>query len=176
MTTDQKQSGLVIEVPEAEPVVGTHRSLLDPNAALGVPAHVTVLFPFVPPARIDTTVLRRLADLFSVVEAFDYTFARTAWFGDEVLWLAPDDPRPFIDLTRRVQSAWPEHPPFEGEFADVVPHLTVGHRADLEPLRAAEREVLRLLPVTGRARQVSLFVDDDKGNWRRTATFPLLST
>jgi hypothetical protein len=43
-------SGLVVLVPEAEPVVGHLRDRLDPNAASGVGAHVTVLFPFPDPA------------------------------------------------------------------------------------------------------------------------------
>ncbi len=175
MTSVHPQSGLIIEVPEAETVVGPHRAELDANAALGVPAHVTILFPFVPPDRIDGGVLERLAELLSGARAFDYAFARTAWFDDDVLWLAPDDPAPFRDLTHRVHRAWPEHPPFEGAFVDVVPHLTVGHGVDLERLREAERAMLPLLPVGGRAERVSLFVDDEDGMWVRTASFPLLA-
>jgi hypothetical protein len=32
-------TGLVVAVPEAEPVVGAHRLRLDAGAALGAPAH-----------------------------------------------------------------------------------------------------------------------------------------
>jgi hypothetical protein len=42
------QSGLVIVVDEAERVVAPHRLRHDPVAALGVPAHITMLFPFRP--------------------------------------------------------------------------------------------------------------------------------
>jgi hypothetical protein len=47
-----RQSGLVIEVHEAETAVPRHRDMLDANARLGVAAHITVLFPFVPLALI----------------------------------------------------------------------------------------------------------------------------
>jgi len=46
------QSAVLVPVLEAERVVSPHRSRLDGAAALGVPAHVTVLFPFVPPPAI----------------------------------------------------------------------------------------------------------------------------
>ena len=45
------RSALVVAVPDAEPVVGHLMLRLDANAVLGVPAHVTVLFPFVPADR-----------------------------------------------------------------------------------------------------------------------------
>ena len=44
------ESALVVLVPEADPLVGPFRSFFDPSAALGVPAHVTLLYPFVEPA------------------------------------------------------------------------------------------------------------------------------
>jgi hypothetical protein len=37
-------SALVVAIPEAEPRVGALRTALDPSAALGVPAHVTICF------------------------------------------------------------------------------------------------------------------------------------
>jgi hypothetical protein len=60
-----------------------------------------------------------------------------------VLWLAPDDPAPFRELTDRVYAAFPEHPPFAGAFADVVPHLTVGHRRPRRDLAAAQTQPRR---------------------------------
>jgi hypothetical protein len=40
---DPTQSAVLVPVPEAERVVSRHRGRLDAAAALGVPAHVTVL-------------------------------------------------------------------------------------------------------------------------------------
>jgi hypothetical protein len=170
----ERRTGLVVVVPEAEPVVGAHRALLDANAALGAPAHVTVLFPFVPAGDIHDGVLRRVADVVGGVPAFDYAFRRTAWFDDRVLWLAPDDDTPFRELTPRVWAAFPRHPPFEGAFADVVPHLTVGHEQPVELLAAAEADLQRHLPVEGTATEVVLLAEDEPGGrWRRRAAFPL---
>src|SRR4051794_32755870 len=42
------RSGLVVLVPEVEVLVARHRAVHDRMAPLGVPAHVTALFPFRP--------------------------------------------------------------------------------------------------------------------------------
>jgi hypothetical protein len=42
------QSALLLPVPAAEAAVGPYRALLDPSARDGVPAHITVLYPFLP--------------------------------------------------------------------------------------------------------------------------------
>jgi 2'-5' RNA ligase len=164
----------VVVIPEAEPVVGAHRARLDRNAAQGAPAHVTVLFPFVPADGVDEKVLDRVTGVVSAVPSFRYAFRRTAWFGDHALWLAPDDDGPFCELTHRVWSEFPDHPPFEGAFDDVVPHLTVGHEHPVEALIAAEADVRRHLPVEGTATEVVLLAQDEPGGrWQRRAAFPL---
>lgn len=168
-------TGLVVPVPEAEPVVGAHRLRLDEHAALGAPAHVTVLFPFLPADALDDAVLDRLGELFRGAPTFSYAFSGTAWFGDDVLWLAPDDPAPFRDLTARVHGAFPWFPPYAGAFGDdVVPHLTVGHRHPRPALAAAERAVAAHLPVTGSANGVVLLAQTGPDSrWSQRAVFPL---
>jgi 2'-5' RNA ligase len=158
-------SGLIIEVPEAEPAVGELRMRLDPVAALGVPAHVTALFPFVDPASIDADVLNRVAEVARASRPFDYRFSRTGWFGDDVLYLAPDDPAPFRDLTIRLAEAFPAWPPYGGQFAEVVPHLTIGDKAGRDVLLDAERSARAYGPVAGRAERLTLMAQLPDGRW-----------
>ena len=49
--TEPTESAVIVAVPAAEPAVRAHRQQFDRAAAWGVPAHVTVLYPFVPPFR-----------------------------------------------------------------------------------------------------------------------------
>jgi hypothetical protein len=155
------KSGLIIEVPEAEPAVGELRSRLDGNAPLGIPAHITVLFPFMPPAYIDHAVLRRLAGIFAAAPAFEHRLVRTNWFGEDVLWLAPEDDSPFRSLTESVHREFPGYPPFGGQFQDVVAHLTIADRCPLEQMQSAERLVEKQLTINCVARGVSLMVQRD---------------
>jgi 2'-5' RNA ligase len=174
VTTAAPQSGLIVAVPEAEPVVAPHRHRLDASAPLGVPAHITVLFPFLPPELIDETVLEDLGQLFAGVRPFRFRLDHTDWFGDDVLWLGPHDPGPFRALTERVYAAFPACPPFEGQFDDVVPHLTVGHGRAVNDLRAAEKSVQTHLPIDGYAIAVTLMTQQSTGgHWSVGATFSL---
>jgi 2'-5' RNA ligase len=167
-------SGLIIEVPEAEPAVGETRSRLDGSARLGIPAHITVLFPFMPPADIDDAVLRRLACIFAAVPAFEHRLVRTSWFDEDVLFLAPEDAAPFRALTESVHRAFPDYPPFGGRYQDVVPHLTIADRRPLTQMQSAERRVARYLPIDCKATEVSLMVQRDaSGAWTRAASFTL---
>jgi 2'-5' RNA ligase len=168
------RSGLIVEVPEADPAVGRHRERLDASARLGIPAHITVLFPFLPPETVDERVLAELGCLFAAVSRFRFRLDHTDWFGDTVLWLAPRDPGPFRALTQRVFAAFPAFPPFEGQFHDVVPHLTVGHGHPLHDLRAAEKSVQAQLPIDGHATTVTLVIQQCAGgHWTKAGTFGL---
>jgi hypothetical protein len=88
------QSALLLPVPAAESAVGPHRARLDPSARDGVSAHVTVLYPFLPPAEIGPDVLAALSRLFAVVPRFSFILDRVRWFGDSVVWLGPADESP----------------------------------------------------------------------------------
>ena len=89
-------------------------------------------------------------------------------FGKEVLWLAPQPDEPFRVLTQTVSAAFPECPPYQGAYDDVIPHLTVGDRpaGGVRDLRAAEAEVLRWLPIQARISRVWLMT----GPQRRVAS------
>jgi hypothetical protein len=176
MASPERGSVLLIEVPEAEPGVRSLRQQLDANAALGIPAHFTVLYPFMPADAIDDVVLAGLKGLFAPVSQFGIRLDHTGWFGEDVLWLGPQDDAPLRDLTVRVWQAFPAFAPFEEQFDDLVPHLTVGHEHPAGALRAAEESVAARLPIQARACAVTLMTEQAAaGRWVRTARFALAS-
>ncbi len=170
------QTAVLALLPAADPVVGQHREHLDRAAAWGVPAHVTVIYPFVAPGDVDDELVARLGGAVGAVPAFDVTFPRTAWFGDDVLWLAPEPAQPFCDLTAAVFAAFPDHPPYGGAFDGSAPHLTVGERrlADLAALQRAETDVCEHLPLTAHVDRVQLLAGSDApGSWTVLRELPL---
>ena len=168
------ETAVVVTVPAAEPVVGDLRSRFDTAAGWGVPAHVTVLYPFVPPDRVDTTILARLAEAVATVPAFSARLTEPRWFGDQALWLAPEPEESFRALTAVVWDAFPDHPPYDGTFDDVVPHLTVADHGTLAELREAERRVRPLLPVPTEVSAVQLLAGTAAaGSWRTVRELPL---
>ena len=168
------ESAVLAPIPAAEAVVCAFRADLDRHAAEGIPAHVTVISPFVAPARIDEHLLGALADVVGSVPAFEVTFARCSWFGDAVLWLAPEPAAPFRALTAAPWSRFPDCPPYGGAYDDVVPHLTVGHSVEPGRLRSAARVLSRRLPFTARVESVTLMVGGGElDRWRLVAELPL---
>ncbi len=170
------ESAILVPVPEAERAVARLRAALDLSAGLGVPAHVTVLYPFVPPAQITAAVIDAAAAAVASVAAFDCSFAGTGWFGEDVLWLSPDPAASFRALTGAVHAAFPDYPPFRGAFAQVIPHLTVGDRpaGGVGALRAAEAEVLPMLPVHSRVGEAWLMTGArSPASWTLLARLPL---
>jgi hypothetical protein len=168
-----RETALVVEVPEADLLVGAFRRRLDRNADLGVPAHVTVLYPFADPTAIDETTLRRLRSIFAPIPAFDVSFDRTDWFGEDVLWLAPADDGPFRALTAAARAEFPDYPPYCGAISDPTPHLTVGELAALDEMRKAEASIRPGLPVRGKVGSVTLLVQGTDGRWSRGERLPL---
>ncbi len=170
------QTAVIIPVGSAEAAVARYRNRLDVAASWGVPAHVTVLYPFLPPEELGEQVIRRLAAVFAAANTFDCTFARCRWFGEEVLWLAPAPDGPFRNLTRDVVKEFPAYLPYGGEFDDVVPHLTVGEssRGTPDELRQVEAELGRALAIPARIEHALLIAGTDApSSWHTLATLPL---
>jgi len=164
------RSALIVAVPEAEPLVHDWRLRYD-NAELGIPAHVTLIFPFVPAEEIGVDLLDELRKLFAEQPAFEFTLAGVARFAD-VAWLAPDPSDPFRRLTDLIFSRYPDYPPYEGLHEEVLPHLTVamGDAALQDEVDAA---LTPHLPIAAHAGEVTLLVEDESGHWAEFVRFPL---
>jgi 2'-5' RNA ligase len=156
----------------AEPVVGRWRERYDEVAPLGVPAHVTVLYPFLPRAELTPEVLARLGEIVAAEPTFEVTFRGFGRFPGSVLWLAPEPAEPFRRLTHAVWEAWPHTPPYAGQFDDVTPHLTVAEHTDDGVLDGIAADVRAGLPVTMPVLEASLLAVGN-GTWRTVATFAL---
>lgn len=170
------QTAVIVPVPAAEGVVSRHRRRLDVAASRGIPAHITVLSPFVHPTQVDRALVIRLTEAISTVGAFACAFRHSAWFGDDVLWLAPEPDEGFRALTDAVHSTFPDHPPYEGLFDEIVPHLTVGEsrRGTVADLREAERAVHYGLPFAASVDHVVLMAGTDApSSWHVIARLPL---
>lgn len=168
------QTALIVAVPEVEHAVGAVRARLDRSAGWGVPAHVTVLYPFLPLEQVDDEVVAALARTVATVPRFDVTFTHIEWFADAVVWLAPRPDDGFRALTAAVWRQFPATPPYAGAHDDVVPHLTLGHDAATHELTAAAAAVAAHLPI-GAAVEVVRLIAGTPGPdaWHTVHEFPL---
>jgi 2'-5' RNA ligase len=168
------RSALLVAVPEAAAAVDDWRERTCPDRpSIGVPPHVTILFPFAPADQLDADVTVELENLVAEVEPFDFVLREPRRFPG-VLYLAPEPAEPFLALVHRVAAAYPRYPPYRGEvpLESVVPHLTVA-QGDAATLDRVEADVHGALPISATAKALVLLeeVEPDWGRWRPRAAF-----
>ena len=162
-------SAVVVPVPEAEPAVAAWRARFDPSAAMGMPAHVTALYPFLVEPRLTPEVMKRLAAVCGGLPVLDVEFSRFGRFPG-VLYLAPEPADGLREVTLAIVEQWPETPPYGGAFDTIVPHLTLADGRE-EPDPRLEPEVRRALPIRARLPEAALLVFDGS-RWQRRARLP----
>jgi 2'-5' RNA ligase len=164
------RSGLIVRIrlpPELEELRQHH----DPMAHLGVPAHVTLLYPFLPSAQLTPAVRRRIAHVTRDVRPFDVGFEGTGRFPG-VVWLAPEPAEPFVTLTELLAAAFPDHPPYGGAHDEIVPHLTLGLGAE-DVLGRLARSVRACPPFRERIRAIEVIAESGTDRWHRRWRIPL---
>ncbi|MEV6597941.1 2'-5' RNA ligase family protein [Actinoplanes sp. NPDC051346] len=168
-------TALIVEIPAAEPAVAHHRARLDLAASWGVPAHITIVYPFLPPTAVTDAVLAGLREAIGAIPRFTTALTHVGWFGDTVAWLAPDPDAPFRALTHAVTTRFPDAQPYGGAHPELIPHLTIGHDHPPHLLRAAADEAANHLPIAADITAVHLIqgIPAPGGPWHRTATLPL---
>jgi 2'-5' RNA ligase len=159
------ETALICRVPEAEAFIARYRERYDPSARRNVPAHVTILYPFMAPELVDDDVVRTLRAIAASVPCFSYRLAQTRRF-PVALYLEPDPDRSFSTLTDGIFRAFPDYPPFEGKFPTVVPHVTVAH-GDEPRLCEIEIELKIALPGAGVPARCSemVLIENSRGQW-----------
>ena len=164
-------TALALQVPEAEELVREHRMRYDPSAALGVPAHITLLSPFVEPEAIDEEELRAFFAQFS---PFVFELRRTARF-PEALYLAPEPAEPVSAVIDAIVDRWPDYPPYGGGLDEIVPHLTLAHQQSEEVYDDIASKVSTGLPISAYASEVCLIEGGPghDGPWHERARFLL---
>jgi 2'-5' RNA ligase len=166
-------TSIICRVPEAERFIAHYRQRFDPSARRNVPAHVTILYPFLPLEELDEGVRQQLRDIASTVPAFDFRLRDTRRFPLS-LNLAPNPDAPFAALTAAVYRAFPDYPPFAGKFDVVVPHITIAH-GDEALLCEIDVELRIALPPAGvpaRCEEMVL-IENSSGRWETLETFAL---
>ena len=163
-------SAIVVPVSDAEPAVGTWRARYDASAAFGMPAHITVLYPFLPEDRLTQSVVDRLKEICADSQAMDILLRETRRF-PRMLYLAPEPDDAFRRLTETVARQWPEAPPYGGAYKDNIPHLTVAQDLSDDELDDVDQAVTAALPINTRLTSASLYVFDG-GRWRVRDVLP----
>lgn len=162
-------TAIIVPVPEAEPTTDQWRRQYTEDGADGMPPHVTLLYPFVDDSVLVAGQIRQVRSILGDFEPFEFVLADFGEFAASgttapVLYLAPDPPDRFREMTNALVGAFPDYPPYGGQFTSVIPHLTVAeaHKAPLVDIRD---DVAPALPIRPRAAEARVMRHGDD-RWR----------
>jgi 2'-5' RNA ligase len=160
------QTALVIVVDDAEPFDEVRRELAAEAVAIGIPFHVTLLFPF--GEEVDEA-----REFFAGREPFEFELTRVAAWPD-VVYLVPEPDDELRSLMGALFERFPEWPPYGGIHEEVIPHATLAEEVDAAAVRDdVERRVAPHLPHRCQARDVALLEEYASNRWRERERFPL---
>ncbi|HEY6569586.1 MAG TPA: 2'-5' RNA ligase family protein [Candidatus Limnocylindrales bacterium] len=163
-------SALVIRV-ELPAALAALRLRSDQNAADGVPAHVTLLYPFAEPAAIDAGVVGTVASIVGRHAPWSMVLGeRRRW--PEVLYASVEPDAPVRALQAELAAAFPTLPLGWGEF-EFTPHVTIAEGPGAHDPAVAGDPAWSELPLTQIVDAVELIVRDADGRWRVDRQFPM---
>ncbi|MFD7259134.1 2'-5' RNA ligase family protein [Streptomyces sp. NPDC059874] len=157
-------------MPDAAPLLHA-ASRIDPALVRpGVPAHVSLLYPFVPQSALtgqDEEGVRSLAASFPAADLLLEEVVTASGF----VAVTVPGLQPIVDAFR---AQWPALRPYKGRFgARPAAHVTVAMGADNPTTAAHVRDAIgNLLPLRTRAAAVQLVVLTEEG-WQSRFTAPL---
>lgn len=114
---------------------------------------------------------RRIRNIFKEFEPFNYQLSSVEWFGETVIWLAPEPANVFIELTHAIVSAFPNYPP---PHEVVVPYLTLGIDHSAQHFTGTAQILQAELPIRATAFEVLLMTSGVRGShWTVAERFSL---
>lgn len=148
---------LVVPVPELESFVRSRWQHYEPSWVSDDPAfthaHVTALAPYLPePTAAD---LDRLATIAASTAPFDYRLGEVQEFPNGCIHVPPEPGGPFVALTHALWAAFPQCPPYEGQYG-VEPHVTLDHRSSSVSVASTAAALGGVLPARCRADRLEL--------------------
>jgi hydrogenase maturation protease len=156
------ETGLIIPVRLPAGLQSLRRRAID-DASHGLPAHVSLLYPFVPPDALDRPLRAAIVGAVGRHARFPYRLVGPARWPD-VLYASVDGDGPFRALQADLAHEFPQFPIYGGAFA-FEPHVTIAKDLAATNTSLDGDPAWESLPATLVARSVELIVKDGSG-WR----------
>jgi 2'-5' RNA ligase len=172
-------TAILITVPEVADYThrwrSVSRSTARPHVPLTelIPPHVTVLVPWVMEPMSDD--VRRLSEAVASYEPIELSFPTAGQFPNGTVWLRPEPFGAVQSLLSAVYTAFPECPPYGGEYPEPHPHLTISSATQGGPavLAEASEALVASPPPTSRLTELGLWREGEDGVWRQFDAVPL---
>jgi 2'-5' RNA ligase len=164
------QSGLIVAIELPAPLAAV-RTRFGAMTSPGLPAHVTILFPFIPVDNLDPSVGAAVAELAAEREPFRARFEQVL-HQDSMVWLVPGQQEPFLELTTAVVARWPAYLPYGGAYDSLIAHLTLVESSN-DAIARATSAALGQGPFEVLVEELQLIGEVESGGWRELGRFRL---
>jgi 2'-5' RNA ligase len=143
------------------------------DASDGLPAHLTLLYPFVAPDRLDRRVRDRIVAVCADRDPFGYVLAGPARWPDTV-YVAVDPSGPFVALQDALAQTFPAFPNYGRDASfEFVPHVTIAEGPAVDDEATLTDPAWLALPRPARAAAVEVIARGRGGRWQTAWRFRL---
>jgi 2'-5' RNA ligase len=131
-----------------------------PDAADGVPAHVTLMYPFAAWDELDPSIGRKIASVAARRDSFEYAMTGPGRWPDTV-YVAVEPIEPFVRLQAELAVTFPEYPIYGGvsDF-QFTPHITVAEGSGVDAPETMLDSGWKALPLSARAAWLDVIATD----------------
>jgi 2'-5' RNA ligase len=165
----QRESAIDINVNEIDTLILKWRNSTVGIASKGVPPHITLLFPWRPVPITDTDI-STLRSVIKDQHPFPIVFTHIEQFSKRILYLAINEESEVRILIQKILAAFPDASPYNNEFSNPIPHLTIAKAPDDATFDTLYQEVSTSIaskfPIEIMVREIVVMEEGEDTNWR----------
>ncbi|MBP9731977.1 MAG: 2'-5' RNA ligase family protein [Candidatus Magasanikbacteria bacterium] len=172
---EKLQSSIDIHFKNLEPLISKWYTKLE-TATHGVPPHITLLWPWISPP-IGYSEIEILKNAVKNSKAFSITFDKIEYFQNGTIFLSCKDAKMIQNIMKKIFTAFPECKPYNGEFQNPTPHLTIAKVPDQTVFSEIYNEICTVLkpnlPLTCSIDEITIMKELKTKNWEIVETVQL---
>ena len=142
------------------------------DAALGVPAHVTLLYPFVDPADLSAETRRTIESIARGHPSFACVLSGPFQWPDTV-YAAVDPAERLLAIHRELAASFPDFPIYGRPGFELVPHVTIAEGPYADDHSVLGDVSWSELPVDRPVTELEVIAEGPDQRWRTVWTLPL---
>ncbi len=170
-----RETSIDILVTELENLISPWRQATVSAASKSVPPHISLLYPW-RSAPVDKADINALREVVRDHRSLQLKFTGIDNFPNGTIYLGIEKTPELTLLIRKIFKAFPDTPPYGGEFPDPMPHLTIAKSSDAE-LEELMQEISAVLspklPIEIALHEIVVMEEDETGNWKIHTRIPL---
>lgn len=172
---EKLQSSIDLHFKKLETLISPWHSKLE-TTQKGIPPHITLLWPWKNPP-IESNDIETLKTILKDTKPFSITFDKIEYFQNGTIFLACEDVRTIQKIMKKIFEAFPECKPYNGEFQNPTPHVTIAKIPDQTALPQIYEEICKALkpnlPLTYTVDEVIVMKELETRDWKIVETIKL---